>query len=180
MKIQLIVLLFHFISSQDTIKIDFGKEKEGKYWKVINDGVMGGLSKGSKRLTTNSLLFKGVVSLDNNGGFSSLRYPFSDKNISKCNEIEIRYRSTGISMAFTIAVSRRWYIPNYKIRLNKTSSEWITKTIKLTDLRKHYIGKPMNETLKKETLKEIVRIGFITDEKKYGDFEFEIDYIKFN
>ena len=179
MKIQLIILLFHFITTQDAIKIDFGKEKEGKYWRVINDGVMGGLSKGTKRLTTNSMLFKGIVSLDNNGGFSSLRYPFSDKNISKCNEIEIRYRSAGISLAFTIAVSRRWYIPNYKIRLDKTLSKWTTKTIRLTDLRKHYIGKPMNETLNKKTLKEIVRIGFITDEKKYGDFEFEIDYIKF-
>jgi len=91
----------------------------------------------------------------------------------------LRYRSSGIALAFTIAVSRRWYIPNYKIRLNKTSSEWITTTIKLTDLRKHYIGRPLNETLQKERLKEVMRIGFITDEKKYGNFEFEIDYIKF-
>ena len=52
-------------------------------------------------------------------------------------------------------------------------------SIKFSDLKKYYIGKPMNQRLKKETLKEIVRIGFITDEKKYGDFEFEIDYIKF-
>jgi len=179
MKIQFIVLLFHLITTQDTLKIDFGKEKEGKYWRVVNDGVMGGLSKGTKKLMTNSMLFKGIVSLENNGGFSSLRYPFSDKDISLCNEVEIRYKSAGISLAFTIAVSRRWYVPNYKIRLDDTSSEWITKTIRLKDLRKYYIGKPINETLKKETLKEIVSIGFITDEKKYGDFEFEIDYIKF-
>ena len=179
MKIKLIMLLFYSLITQNTIKIDFGKEKGGKYWRVVNDGVMGGLSKGTKKLTANSMLFKGKVSLDNNGGFSSLRHSFSDKNISMSNEIEIRYRSVGISLAFTIAVSRRWYIPNYKINLNETSSEWITTTIKLSDMRKHYFGKPMNETLKKETLKEIVRIGFITDEKKYGDFEFEIDYIKF-
>ena len=52
--------------------------------------------------------------------------------------------------------------------------------LKLTDFRKHYIGKPMNEKLEKEVLSDIVRIGFITDEKKYGDFEFEIDSIEFN
>ncbi len=179
MKLKLIIFLLHFLTAQDTIKIDFGKDKDGKYWNVVNDGVMGGLSKGIKQLTTNSMLFKGKVSLDNNGGFSSLRYSFSDRNLSKCNEIELRYRSSGIALAFTIAVSRRWYIPNYKIRLNKTSSEWITTTIKLTDLRKHYIGRPLNETLQKERLKEVMRIGFITDEKKYGNFEFEIDYIKF-
>tara|TARA_R110001632_G_scaffold43376_1_gene109941 strand:- start:92205 stop:92321 length:117 start_codon:yes stop_codon:yes gene_type:complete len=38
----------------------------------------------------------------------------------------------------------------------------------------------MNEKLEKEVLSDIVRIGFITDEKKYGDFEFEIDSIEFN
>tara|TARA_B110000003_G_scaffold274490_1_gene314589 strand:+ start:11120 stop:11665 length:546 start_codon:yes stop_codon:yes gene_type:complete len=180
MKIHFIILLFPFLMLQkDTFHIDFGEEKKGHYWKVINDGVMGGISKGSKELTKNSMLYKGKVSLDNNGGFSSLRRSFSDKDISMFNEIEIRYRSVGISLAFTIAVSQRWYIPNYKISLDGTSSEWTTTTIKLSDLRKHYIGKPMNEMLKKETLKEIVRIGFITDEKKYGNFEFEIDFIKF-
>ena len=55
---------------QNTIKIDFGKEKGGKYWRVVNDGVIGCLSKGTKKLTANSMLFKGKVSLDNNGGFS--------------------------------------------------------------------------------------------------------------
>jgi monofunctional biosynthetic peptidoglycan transglycosylase len=70
-------------------------------------------------------------------------------------------------------------VPNYKVSLDGTSSKWKTVTLKLTDLRKYYIGKAMNEKLKKEALKEIIRIGFITDEKKYGDFEFEIDYIKF-
>jgi monofunctional biosynthetic peptidoglycan transglycosylase len=76
-------------------------------------------------------------------------------------------------------VSRRWYVPNYKISLESTSSEWKTTTFKLTDLRKHYIGKALNDRLKKETLKDIIRIGFITDQKKYGEFEFELDYIKF-
>ena len=179
MKIQLIIILLPFLIAQESIKIDFGEKKEGKYWNVVNDGVMGGLSKGSKQLTKNSLIFKGKVSLDNNGGFSSLRYSFTDKDVSMFNEIELRYRAVGISLAFTIAVSKRWYVPNYKINLSATSSSWTTTTIKFSDLKKYYIGKPMNQRLKKETLKEIVRIGFITDEKKYGDFEFEIDYIKF-
>jgi hypothetical protein len=37
----------------------------------------------------------------------------------------------------------------------------------------------MNETLDSNALGEVIRLGFITDEKKYGDFEFEIDYIEF-
>lgn len=180
MKTQLIILLFTFsMLQQDTYKIDFGATKKGNSWSVVNDGVMGGLSRGSMKLTENSILFRGDISLDNNGGFSSLRRSFSEFDISNFNDIQIRYRSTGISLALTFAVSRRWYVPNYKVSLDGTSSKWKTTTIKLTDFKKHYIGKAMNEQLEKEALKEIIRIGLITDEKKYGSFEFEVDYIKF-
>ena len=50
MKTQLIILLFSLtLNQQNSILIDFGKEKKGRYWNVVNDGVMGGLSKGSKK-----------------------------------------------------------------------------------------------------------------------------------
>lgn len=167
------------MTQNNTYKIDFGKTKDGVNWWVVNDGVMGGLSQGNKVMTENSILFKGVISLDNNGGFSSLRRSLSDKNLTQYNKIEIRYRSTGISKALSLSVSRRWYIPNYKISLEGTSGKWKTKTIKLSDFKKHSLGKPMNESLKKEKIKDVVRMGIITDEKKYGDFEFEVDYIEF-
>lgn len=178
--ILIVFLISLFMTQNKPYTIDFGKEKKGKKWQVINDGVMGGLSKGNSRLTDNSILFKGEVSLDNNGGFSSLRRSFRSKDLSAFDEVKIKYKSSGISLAFTMAVSQRWYVPNYKMSLASTSSQWKTATIKLTDFKKHYIGKPMDESLEKKVLTDIVRIGFITDEKKYGDFEFEIDYIEFN
>lgn len=160
-------------------KIDFGLKKDGKNWQVVNDGVMGGLSQGKAVLTENTVLFKGKVSLDNNGGFSSLRSSYSNKELSNYKEVEIKYRSTGISMAMSFSVSRRWYIPNYKTSLQGTKGKWKTVSFKLSELKKHYIGKAVDETLDEEAQKKIIRYGFITDEKKYGDFEFEIDYIEF-
>lgn len=159
--------------------IDFGKKKDGTSWQVVNDGVMGGLSERDAVLTDDSVLFKGTVSLDNNGGFSSLRSSYSKKELSKYKEVEIRYRSKGISMAMTFSVSRRWYIPNYKTSLSGTKGKWKTEIFTLKDFQKHYIGKPLDETLDDEALEKIIRYGFITDEKKYGDFEFEIDYFEF-
>ena len=78
-----------------------------------------------------------------------------------------------------MAVSRRWYIPNYKFKLEGTNGEWKIRTISLNDFKKHYIGRPIDGNLTKEILGKIIRIGFITDEKKYGAFEFEIDFIEF-
>ena len=48
--------------------------KDGMSWQVVNDGVMGGLSEG--KLTPNlagTMMFSGMLSLENNGGFSTFR-----------------------------------------------------------------------------------------------------------
>ena len=50
---------------------EFEPAETGKFdWKVINDGVMGGLSKGNLEFTErNTMKFSGSLSLKNNGGF---------------------------------------------------------------------------------------------------------------
>jgi len=45
-------------------------------WLSVDDTVMGGRSDSTVRWADGALLFSGVVSLENNGGFSSVRSPF--------------------------------------------------------------------------------------------------------
>ena len=40
---------------------------------IVNDGVMGGVSQSSLRQDVDGMVFEGVVSLENNGGFASMR-----------------------------------------------------------------------------------------------------------
>jgi hypothetical protein len=47
-----------------------------KPWRAINDGVMGGVSLGEIVAIDNGLRFQGTLSLENNGGFASVRRPF--------------------------------------------------------------------------------------------------------
>ena len=47
-------------------------------WYAINDNVMGGLSSGGIALCDEGLHFNGTLSLQNNGGFSSVRRPVSE------------------------------------------------------------------------------------------------------
>ena len=42
-------------------------------WQIINDGVMGGLSRSSVRCGDDGVLFSGTLSTANNGGFASIR-----------------------------------------------------------------------------------------------------------
>ena len=62
------------------ILFDFNIKSDISNWKVVDDVVMGGRSNGNFELNKNGYgVFSGNVSLENNGGFSSLRYRFDKK-----------------------------------------------------------------------------------------------------
>ena len=61
------------IDSGDRVK---RVELNSPVWQVINDDVMGGLSLGSTTLLDTSFMFSGDISIENNGGFSSVYRPY--------------------------------------------------------------------------------------------------------
>ncbi|MEL7533357.1 MAG: CIA30 family protein [Bacteroidota bacterium] len=161
------------------MKIDFGKDKSGQSWRVINDGVMGGLSQAQARLTGNSVLYRGEISLDNNGGFSSFRSPYARFDFSDFETVTIRFKSQGPTFGFTLETSSYFYQPYYKAVLQSESKDWQTLTVKLTDFKQYQLGRPSGERLAAAYLSKIIRIGFINHDKVAKPFELEIDYILF-
>lgn len=158
---------------------DFGKSKAGESWFVMNDGVMGGLSSGEASLLENSLKLAGEISLANRGGFSSVRSPWGKMDLSNFSKVNIRYRSTGQVVALALETNRRWWLPYYLLDLQTTAGEWQTLSLELTDTKEISMVTPTGNHLKQEQLSEIIRIGFMTHEKKESPFEFEVDFIKF-
>jgi NADH dehydrogenase [ubiquinone] 1 alpha subcomplex assembly factor 1 len=55
--------------------LDFSRSEVIQTFRVINDDVMGGVSTSRSHATNGALVFEGVVSLEKNGGFASLRGP---------------------------------------------------------------------------------------------------------
>lgn len=174
----IIPILFSFVQQQ-SLTIDFGESKSGKDWYVVNDGVMGGLSESSLTLSESSAVLKGKVSLDNNGGFASFRSPFQQFDLSDFTSVEIRYRSTGQDVGLVFALHRRWYQPNYKIIFSETNGEWTTLKVDLSSAKEYRVARHTGEYLSLNQLDQIIRLGFITQSKQAGSFEFEVDYIVF-
>ena len=55
------------------VLFDFAEPAAMRGWQIEDDGVMGGVSKGTfTRAPEGHAVFSGKVSLDNNGGFSSV------------------------------------------------------------------------------------------------------------
>ncbi len=54
--------------------VDLAADLSG--WRIVNDGVMGGVSSSRVGRAGAALRFEGAISLENNGGFASMKRPF--------------------------------------------------------------------------------------------------------
>ena len=157
---------------------DFGNGKNGQEWRVVNDGVMGGLSRGKVEFTENSFIFSGSVSLENNGGFTSFRSPYGRYDLSEYDKVEIKYRSEGMDCALSFDQNSRFWRPNHKMPIPATDNIWMTLTTNLYELSEYQMGRMTGAQMSENDARQTNRLGLITDSKKQGSFSLEIDYIK--
>ena len=104
---------------------DFTPTSDVTGWRIVDDGVMGGKSAGSFRLSEEGHgIFQGYVSLENNGGFSSLRYRFSGKQVGQFSKVAIRLKGDGKRYQFRLKADV--YDRHSYIQYFETSGEWQT------------------------------------------------------
>lgn len=168
-----------FLMSSTPYEIDFGASCAHCDWYVVVDGVMGGRSDATATETADSLVFKGTISLENNGGFASYRSPYGSYDLSAFKEVHVRYKSTGQNFAFTLANYRRFYEPNFKASLPVTNDEWKEVVLSLSNFKKYRLGTLLSGTPSQEELANVIRLGLISNDKKASLFKIEIDYIRF-
>ena len=63
---------------------DFQNATNAAAWQVVNDDVMGGESTSRFSVTNGLASFQGKVSLENNGGFASVRSAPASHNLAGC------------------------------------------------------------------------------------------------
>ncbi|MEL7339060.1 MAG: CIA30 family protein [Bacteroidota bacterium] len=175
----LILLTLCSLSWNKQMKIDFGTQKDGQQWRVINDGVMGGLSQAQIAFDRDVVRYEGKISLDNNGGFSSFRSPYGRYDLSDYETVEIRFRSQGPTFGFTLETNSYFYLPYYKVILKAKGDQWQTKRFRLRDFKAYQLGRPTGESLADSDKAKVIRLGFINHDKVADAFAVEIDYILF-
>ena len=84
------------MDQQESLIFDFKNESEVGYWRIVNDSVMGGLSKSEIVYSDgNKAIFRGIVSLENNGGFASTRTIPRSYELDGHDGILLRVRGDG-------------------------------------------------------------------------------------
>ncbi len=171
----LILLSLLISTNKPTVIFDFNENADVRYWQVVNDGVMGGLSKGNFKLTDEGNgLFFGKVSLENNGGFSLLRYSCKPISTQDTEYIKLTVKGDGGSFSFRVKESSRDYY-SYETSI-ATSGEWEEIFIPLANLSPVFRGRKLNFGDFQGS--KIEEIAILRGNKKAESFSIEIDKIE--
>ena len=161
--------------SKPFVLFDFTKESNIQNWSVVNDGVMGGLSKGNFSVNDKGDgFFTGHVSLENNGGFSSVRYNFESKSVSNYKKITLRLKGDG--KQYQIRVKTR--ISDYYsyIAYIKTNGEWQTLEILFSNMIPSFRGNKLD--LPNYPGEYMEQFAILIGNKKNEDFKLYLDKIE--
>lgn len=152
----------------------FSNQTNIKEWNIVNDGVMGGISKSSLKLAdAGQGQFSGNVSLANNGGFASIQLNKSIQLTEENKFIILRVKGDGKRYEFRL----KGRISQYESYVHQfaTSGEW--EIIKL-DLREFYPqlrGRKLK--IPNFNFDSIEQLSFLIANKQEEDFKLLIDWI---
>jgi len=147
-------------------------------WQTINDGVMGGVSKSSFYLTTNATaLFSGNVSLENNGGFASVRSPARDSKLKGFEGILLLVKGDGKTYKFSIRIDRAFDGINYQTDFTAPKDAWKEIRLPFSAFKPTYRGRTLTDRPALDPAK-IRIVGFLVSDKQEGQFTLEIKWIK--
>ena len=154
--------------------VDFRKGMDLDAWEVEDDVVMGGRSSGHIKMNTEGhALFFGEVSLENNGGFSSVQHYFEPIDISAYDTACIRLKGDGKNYRFLVEgdpQKRHYYVYPFQ-----TTGQWQTIEVPLRQMYPEFRGDRLNRpNYPGETL-SMVRI--MISNKQAESFRIEIDAI---
>ncbi|WP_386130440.1 CIA30 family protein [Winogradskyella litorisediminis] len=157
------------------ILFDFNSESNISNWRVVDDVVMGGRSDGNFKLNEDGHAeFSGDVSLENNGGFSSVRYNFETVDASKYSTFKIYLKGDGKSYQFRVKSNdnqRYSYIYEFQ-----TSGKWEIISIPFNQMKPAFRGRQLNQpNYNGNTMEEI---AFLIGNKKPQSFSLLIDKIE--
>ncbi len=172
----LLILLTFSIFTQTTMKeiYTFTTQTKVSEWRIVNDGVMGGVSKSSLALTdAGHGQFSGHVSLKNNGGFASIQLNTSIKLSEEMKFVVLRVKGDGKAYEFRLKgdISQaESYVQTFT-----TKGEWENIKLPISEFYPQFRGRKLN--IPNFNFKNIEQVSFLIANKEEEDFKLLIDRI---
>ncbi len=147
-------------------------------WQAVNDGVMGGVSDGRFRMTDRQTLeFSGTLSLENNGGFASVRSRPRSLGLQTGDTLVARVRGDGREYQFNLYGSGRSRAFSYRAPVQTRAGEWIEVAVPLDRFEATSFGRVLRGADPVDP-RNVLSVGFLLAEKAPGPFVLEVAWIK--
>ena len=143
-------------------------------WSVIDDRVMGGVSRSALRFDlAGHAVFSGQVAPDNNGGFASVRASVSPLPTGEIDAIELAVRGDGRRYKLNLRIDRGFDGVNYQAAFAPPAGLWIRQALALADFLPTWRGRtvPDAPTLRGATIEQV---GLMIADRQFGEFELAI------
>lgn len=161
----------------DRVLFQFNEPDAAKLWQTVNDGVMGGRSEGLFKINDDKKMeFFGNLSLENNGGFASVRTRPTKLGLKKGDRLILKVRGDGREYSLNLYVPRRLIAFSYRASFQTQKDEWIEVSVPLTK----FVATSFGRVVKNQELdpSEVNGLGILLGDKKAGPFKLEVESIK--
>lgn len=164
---------------QTSMKIlfDFRENGTNQPWRSNNDGVMGGLSTGGATMTDVGMTFSGVLSLENNGGFSMVQQR-ENWDLSGYQGIRLKVRGDGRTYQLRLNSDARfrdrWPV-SFSGEFETKAGEWVEVEVSFDQLRQSWRGRTLSGY--EFNPAKIEMIGILLADKNPGPFKMEVEWI---
>jgi len=175
MKYAFILLVINLLTSSKMQEIyTFSNQSNTQEWRIVNDGVMGGISNSSLFITQEGHgKFSGHVSLANNGGFASMQRNTNIELTKDLKFIILRVKGDGKRYEFRVKGNLSQY-ESY-VQPFTTTGEWQNIRLEIQAFYPQFRGRKLS--IPNFNFKSIEQMSFLIANKKEEDFELLIDWI---
>ena len=146
-------------------------------WQVVNDTVMGGVSVSRWSLSTqNHGIFSGDVSLDNYGGFASVRGGAPNGYFGDATKVKLRIKGDGKTYKFCIRTAQMGRSVSYQHDVS-TTEDWQEIVLPLDAFIPRWRGRVVGDALPLNAA-DISGVGFLISDKQEGPFTLLVSRIE--
>ncbi len=124
-----------------------------------------------------TLEFFGNLSLENNGGFASVRTKAKKLGLEKGDSLVVKMRGDGREYTLNLYVPRPLVAFSYRATVETKKDEWIEVKLPLDKFEATSFGRPVRDAGPVDP-KEVNALGFLLGDKKAGPFRLEVQWIK--
>ena len=159
--------------------LTFDSPNEQPRWYAVDDGVMGGVSQSTFSVTDNEGRFHGEVSLENGGGFASVRREPNgfEPTLADAQGIALTVRGDGRTYQLRLKSTSLGNASAYRVKFTPSQDAWETLHFSWDAFEAVRRGTVLSDA-SAVTPSEIHQLGFLIADRTAGPFRLQVRRIE--